>query len=118
MNKKHYSYFARSSPRKLLYRTQTMCARMHFNHIELDIESQEKDGQVAQSKCKIRYGIINLDDMIRDLQHWETLLTSSFMQRPYEVLEKGSKFDQIQEVQQQNLTSAVSALLITTGQAR
>ena len=39
-----------------------------------------------------------MDDMIRDLQHWETLLASSFMQRPYQVLEKGSNFDQIQEV--------------------
>lgn len=37
----------------------------------------------------IRYGIIELDDMLRDLEHWETLLVSSFMQRPSEVIEEG-----------------------------
>jgi hypothetical protein len=32
----------------------------------------------------IRYGIIELADLLRDL---ETLLTSTFMQRPFDILE-------------------------------
>jgi hypothetical protein len=40
-------------------------------------------------KVNFRYGIIELDDVMRDLEHWETLLVSSFMQRPFEILEPG-----------------------------
>jgi hypothetical protein len=35
----------------------------------------------------IRYGIIELADLLRDLETWETLLTSTFMQRPFDILE-------------------------------
>ena len=60
---------------------------------------------------KIRYGVIDLDDMLRDLEHWETLLTSSFMQRPHETLIQGGP--EIEELQKLNLTSAVSHSLLS-----
>ena len=36
------------------------------------------------------------------------------MQRPYEVLERGSRFDEVQAAQQRNLTSAVAYAAMTT----
>ena len=57
---------------------------------------------------KIRYGVIDIDDMLRDLEHWETLLTSSFMQRPHEILINGGP--EIEEHQKINLVSAVSQI--------
>ena len=63
--------------------------------MNLECEEVKEISKGQQTFVKIRYGVINLDDMLRDLQHWETLLVSSFMQRPYVVLERGSSFDQI-----------------------
>ena len=30
----------------------------------------------------MRYGVIGINDLARDLEHWETLLVSSMMHRP------------------------------------
>lgn len=46
--------------------------------------------------------------MIRDLNYWETLLTSSFMQRPHKVLTDGAHSDYVLEAQQKNLASALA----------
>lgn len=63
-----------------MHKIQDMGARLHFNHIELSENEQIKEISNGEAdKVKIRYGVISLDDMLRDLQHWETLLTSSFM---------------------------------------
>jgi hypothetical protein len=45
----------------------------------------------------LRYGIVEFDDMVRDLKYWETLLASSFMQRPHEVLTEGPTTDEMIE---------------------
>jgi hypothetical protein len=38
--------------------------------------------------------------MIRDLKHWETLLTSTFMQRPHKILTCDSSIaDEVKEAQ-------------------
>jgi hypothetical protein len=42
--------------------------------------SVENEGEEL---VKFRYGIVEYSDMIRDLKYWETLLTSTFMQRPH-----------------------------------
>jgi len=34
----------------------------------------------------LRYGIVEYSDMLRDLKYWESLVSSSFMQRPHTVL--------------------------------
>ena len=93
MNKHHYTYFVRSTRGKVVHKIQQMGARMHFNHMEIDNGYVKEISNGDQSNIMLRYGVINMDDMLRDLQYWETLLTSSFMQRPHEVLEKGSSFD-------------------------
>jgi len=58
----------------------------------------------------LRYGVIAMDDLLRDLEHWETLLISSFMHRPFEVLESGSteSYDELMEKQLLNLRSAAA----------
>ena len=111
-NKTHYTYFVRSTKGKIVHHIQDMAARMHFNHTT--INSSEHIQQISNGetdRVKIRYGIIQIDDMLRDLHHWETLLSSSFMQRPYEVLERGGRYDEVQAMQQRNLSSAVSDCL-------
>ena len=89
---------------------------MHFNHMELahnDTIKEMSNGE--QDKVKIRYGVISLDDMLRDLQHWETLMASSFMQRPHEILQDGgSNLDEIRQKQEVNLTSALAYAALTT----
>ena len=34
----------------------------------------------------MRYGVIGINDLARDLEHWETLLVSSMMHRPIKML--------------------------------
>lgn len=46
--------------------------------------------------------------MIRDLNYWETLLTSSMMQRPIKTLIDGDPDLKIWESQKRNLTSAIA----------
>ena len=91
MNKSHYTYFARSTSGKIVQAFHKVGARMHFNHIELEKNSfVEQLNGGKECKTKLRYGVINMDDLMRDLEHWETLLSSSFMQRPHETLVKGN----------------------------
>ena len=45
----------------------------------------------------LRYGIVEFEDMVRDLNYWETLLASSFMQRPHEILTEGKTTDEMVE---------------------
>lgn len=115
MNKTHYTYFVRSTHGRIVHKMQNIGARMHFNIIRLDNNDEIKvmsDGE--EQSVKMRYGIISLDDMLRDLQHWETLLSSSFMQRPYEELEQGQRYDEVQDKQRTNLKSALAYAALTT----
>ena len=60
---------------------------MHFNELTLkDNEFAQELSDGEHTALKIRYGVISTEDMLRDLEHWETLLTSSFMQRPHEII--------------------------------
>lgn len=54
-------------------------------------EVVEKLTHGKSQTLNIRYGIVEIDDVLRDLETWETLLVSSFMQRPYEILENGGE---------------------------
>ena len=64
---------------------------MHFNQLTLkENEFVKEISEGKQEELKIRYGVISTEDMLRDLEHWETLLTSSFLQRPHEILINGS----------------------------
>ena len=53
--------------------------------------------------------------MIRDLKHWETLLTSTFMQRPHKILTCDSSIaDEVKEAQDLNLASALAFVALTS----
>ena len=86
---------------------------MHFNELTLtENEFAKEISEGEQTDLKIRYGVISKDDMVRDLEHWETLLTSSFMQRPHETLTDVPK--SIQKMQAKNLKSALAYAALTT----
>ena len=79
-NKGHYTYFARSTSGKVVHGIHRIGARMHFNTICLEENEFVKEISGGKTgKVGLRYGVINMNDLLRDLEHWETLLTSSFM---------------------------------------
>jgi hypothetical protein len=79
MNKHHYTYMARMTHGKVVFYAQNYAARIHFNYMTLDDKSLPLLPNGDTQKVNFRYGIIELDDVMRDLEHWETLLVSSFM---------------------------------------
>ena len=64
----------------------------------------------------MRYGVIGINDLARDLEHWETLLVSSMMQRPVKMLvnEQHENLDIWGDLQQQNLESAIAYVALTS----
>jgi len=76
---------------------QNKGARVHFNHTSLECPTLTKLNKGDKSMINLRYGIVEFDDMVRDLKYWETLLASSFMQRPHEVLTEGQTTDEMME---------------------
>lgn len=68
----------------------------------------------GDKKATLRYGVVEYEDMLRDLNHWETLLTSSFMQRPHDVLCQPAENEAaLQEAQERNLASALAFAALT-----
>ena len=59
--------------------------------------------------------MIEYSDLIRDLRNWETLLLSTFMQRPYQVLTEDMS-DEIREASHKNLQSALAYAALTLKQ--
>jgi hypothetical protein len=64
----------------------------------------------------MRYGVIGINDLARDLEHWETLLVSSMMHRPIKILvNETHEFKDIWgDLQQQNLESAIAYAALTS----
>lgn len=79
MNKKHYTYMARMTHGRVVTYAQNYAAKIHFNNMSIEDSSLPLLANGQSQKVNIRYGIIEMDDMMRDLEHWETLLVSSFM---------------------------------------
>ena len=58
----------RSTRGKIVHKIQDMAARMHFNHTTLEQSKHiELMSNGSTDKVKIRYGVIQIDDMLRDL---------------------------------------------------
>lgn len=72
---------------------------MHFNHATLECPTFKSLTKGEKQTINLRYGIVEFADMVRDLKYWETLVASSFMQRPHEILTEGETTDQIMEAQ-------------------
>jgi len=66
----------------------------------------------------IRYGIIGIQDLMRDLKYWETLLVSSMMQRPiWKIVDTDGIVNPSKiwdNYQQRNLKSAMAFAALTT----
>jgi len=43
-------------------------------------------GDDEKNPRQLRYGIVEHEDLIRDLLYWETLTVSSMLLRPFEVI--------------------------------
>ena len=67
MNKQHYTYMARITKLKVVSLIQTYGARMHFNHCKIDMNKLDLGSDDEQESVNIRYGIIQIEDMMRDL---------------------------------------------------
>ena len=72
-------------------------ARVHFNYKILNDPTLLQLTNGAQSQISLRYGVVQYEDMVRDLKYWETLLSSSFMQRPHEILTETKLSDEFLE---------------------
>ena len=92
MNKKHYTVFSRFTHGRAVKLAQKYGAKCHFNEISMPIaEFTQKledkyDFPEDKKEINFRYGIIGVNDLVRDLKYWETLLVSSMMQRPIKKL--------------------------------
>ena len=75
---KHYSYLARLKGYKAVHAIQKFGARMHQNHLKLTADDLRQP-EMGKDKLQIRYGVIELDAMLRDMRKWDTLLVSSFL---------------------------------------
>lgn len=51
------------------------------------MEDEEHSAKTGKKEfIDLRYGVIQENDLERDLQHWESMLVSSMMQRPIKVI--------------------------------
>lgn len=91
MNRQDYTVSARLTKAKLIHYFQNRGAKVHFNIKAY--KHQTEDGR--DTTTFIRYGIVDEKDLLRDLKYWETLCTSSFMQRPHLILNPS---DQVREL--------------------
>eukprot|EP00347_Sterkiella_histriomuscorum_P021408 403334078 len=113
LNKKHYTYMNRATKNRVLNYFQNKGAKVHFNTIKIeDTEVIDQTGKLEY--LNLRYGVIQYEDLVRDLSYWETMLVSSLMQRP---IKTAINSDEIWEHQAKNLRSAlaISALDIKDG---
>jgi hypothetical protein len=51
----------------------------------IDEELSQQTGE-AEEIIDVRYGVIQTDDLVRDLENWETMLVSTIMQRPIKTI--------------------------------
>lgn len=68
---------------------QKYAAKIHFNDVEMSKDqylnllgadsSDAKKLKGIKDEVIFRYGVIQVDDMIRDLQYWESLMVSSML---------------------------------------
>jgi hypothetical protein len=111
-NRADYTYMARVTKGSVVTYFQTKGARVHFNHMTLDDPVMELMTKGENKQIKLRYGVIEYDDMVRDMRLWETLLSASFMQRPHEILTENTT-DEMLEAQERNLSSALAFAALT-----
>ena len=106
MNRENYTYLARITKGYPVWFSQKYGARVHFNHMTLEcpIQSEMSDNKLIT----LRYGVVEYNDMLRDLKYWEALVASSFLQRPHTILHPEQMTDELEQSLDRNLTSALA----------
>lgn len=115
-NKSHYSFIARLLPIKLLIKLQQYGGNIYFN----------TDVALADN-IRIKYGIIDINDMYKDLNEYDSIYISGRLHKPVKILNITPNPQQynthnnelLQHALQSNLTYAltISLLLLTTDPA-
>ena len=85
-NKEDYTYLARFTKATPVWWLQRYGARVHFQNKEIECPELTAQSQGNVKKVNLRYGIVAYNDMLRDLTHWESLISSTFMMRPHSIL--------------------------------
>ncbi|KAJ3315360.1 Mitochondrial translocator assembly and maintenance protein 41 [Blyttiomyces sp. JEL0837] len=96
-NKEHYSSFAGWGSRAVSVLQERVGAGIYYN------TSVEVDGM------KIKYGVISMDRLIRDLNEWDSLYVAGRMQKPIKILRGDSRVKLANDV---NLTNAMRVALL------
>lgn len=83
---------------------------MHFNFRKFKPRLAELPDE-EKKEISLRYGVIEYSDLVRDLRTWETLMSSSIMQRPYRLL--SDLPSEVKDASEKNLASALAFSTIT-----
>lgn len=91
-NKLHYTMMNRATRSRVLNYFQSKGAKVHFNYgiKMIDEELAQQTGE-QQEFVDVRYGVISYENLQRDLEHWETMLVSTMMQRPIKTIVKNEQ---------------------------
>lgn len=89
--KEHYTVFSRFTHGKVVKMVHDYGAKIHFNDVKVPkdrylelLEEKLLPEEIDDDHDNVhfRYGIVHINDLVRDLKYWETLMVSSMMQRP------------------------------------
>lgn len=120
-NKDHYtviSRYSRALDINLLF--TNFGAKIHFNEVSMKTPEymkmlEDSDEEYEEEIIRFRYGVITMDNLLRDLKYWETLAVSSMMQRPIKPIIICEKHPEIWETHTSyNLKSAIAYAALTT----
>ncbi|CDW91227.1 UNKNOWN [Stylonychia lemnae] len=111
INKSHYTMMNRATKNKVLYYFQNKGAKVHFNYMKIQDPDVQDQKESKENMIDMRYGVIQYDDLIRDLEFWETMLVSTMMQRPIKTV---VQCDQVWQHQSKNLRSALAVAALNT----
>ncbi|KAJ1564607.1 Mitochondrial translocator assembly and maintenance protein 41 [Cladochytrium tenue] len=96
-NRHHYSFLA-SMGSRVVSHVQEYGAHIYYNtHVVVD-------------GMKIKYGVISMDRLLRDLTSWETLYVAGRMQKPIKILRGDSR---VKLANDSNLANAVRVALLS-----
>ena len=113
----HYSALARLCGPKFcngLQRSERCGAGVFFNPL-VDSPAAASDVNDARRGRKIKYGVIQIDDLINDLTTWRWLYVAGRMHKPTVTVEGLEDCDRVAVAQKQNLDMALAASLLLLG---
>ena len=103
-NPSHYSVFARHASKSFLHKLQKAAAGVYYNPF---VKLEGWDGLV-------KYGVISVDDLKKDLEEWSTLYVSGRMHKPVMLLDICSELNIASSL---NLDSSVRTALLLLPEA-